>query len=90
MSISGLGLVTPPTSLAVDAPIPEIEGTFEIEFKLEFEPVILRLKSFVLSWPVTLRLRSLDCRFCVGLIRFVLFVVIVAFVTLVSWGGTPP
>ena len=68
-SISGLGLVTPPTSLAVDAPIPETE-TLEIEFKLEFEPVILRLRSFGfnLSWPVTLRLRSFDCKFWAGLV----------------------
>ena len=63
MSISGLGLVTPPTSLAVDAPSPEIEGVCESrEFKLKFEPVILCLKSFGLSWPVTLRLKSCDCK----------------------------
>ena len=68
-SISGLGLVTPPTSLAVDAPIPETE-TLEIEFKLEFEPVILRLRSFGcnLSWPVTFRLRSFDCNCWAGLV----------------------
>ena len=49
MSISGLGLVTPPTSLAVDAPSPENKGVFEIEFRLEFDPVTLCLKSFSLS-----------------------------------------
>ena len=84
MSISGRGLVTPPTSLAEDAPSPEIEGAFEFGFELGLEFVSRRRRSLGLDCPVTLRLKSFGSKFGFELLWLVIFVLFV------FWGVTPP